>query len=163
MSKAYDRILTQAQWQLLEPLIPPAKPGGRPRQVDIWEVLNAIFYVLCQGCTWRNLPGDFPNWQTVYTYFRNWRFDRTWVKIHDRLYTWTRVDYERDPSPSEAIVDSQSVESATMVSQAVGYDAAKQLYWAQTPFNGGYPGVGVASAGHSSQCARARRRQTCLG
>jgi putative transposase len=127
MSKAYSSNLTQAQWQLLEPLIPPAKPGGRPRQADMWEVLNAIFYVLCQGCTWRNLPGDFPNWQTVYTYFRNWRFDGTWVKLHDRVYTWTRVDYERDPSPSEAIVDSQSVESATMVSQAVGYDAAKQV------------------------------------
>lgn len=73
----------------------------------------------------RNLPGDFPNWQTVYTYFRNWRFDRTWVKLHYRLYAWTRVGYEREISSSEAIVESQSVESATMVSQPVGYDAAK--------------------------------------
>lgn len=99
MSKAYPSNLTKEQWELLAPLIPAAKLGGRPRQVDIWEILNAIFYVLCQGCTWRALPGDFPNWQTVYTYFRNWRRDGTWVDIHDRLRAWTRVDHERDPSP----------------------------------------------------------------
>ena len=127
MSKAYSTNLTQAQWELLEPLIPPAKTGGRPREVEVWEVLNAIFYVLCEGCRWRNLPGDFPQWQTVYTYFRNWRKDGTWVKMHDRLRTWTRVANNREPSPSEAVVDSQSVKSAAMVSQAVGYDAAKQV------------------------------------
>jgi putative transposase len=127
MSKAYSSNLTPAQWELIEPLIPPAKPGGRRREIDIWEVINGIFYVLCQGCTWRNLPGDFPKWQTVYTYFRNWRIDGTWVRIHDRLYLWTRVDNDRQPSPSEAIVDSQSVETASMVNQEVGYDAAKHV------------------------------------
>ena len=127
MSKAYTSNLSQDQWELLKPLIPLAKPGGRPREVDIWVVLNAIFYVLTQGCTWRNLPGDFPHWQTVYTYFRNWRIDGTWVQIHDRLRSWTRVNHDRHPSPSEAIVDSQSVKSAAMVTQAVGYDAAKQV------------------------------------
>lgn len=127
MSKAYPSNLTPAQWELLAPLIPPSKPGGRPRQVEMWEVLNAIFYVLCQGCTWRALPGDFPNWQTVYTYFRNWRKDGTWVVMHDRLWAWTRVVNEREPSPSKAIVDSQSVETSTMVNLAVGYDAAKQV------------------------------------
>ena len=75
----------------------------------------------------RNLPADFPNWQTVYTYFRNWRKDGTWVRIHDRLRAWTRVNHERHPSPSEVIVDSQSVETATMISQAVGFDGAKQI------------------------------------
>jgi len=94
---------------VLEPLIPPAKTGGRPRQVNIWVVFNAIFYVLTQGCTRRNLPGDFPHWQTVYTYFRNWRIDRTWVQIHERLREWARVAQERHPSPSEVIVDSQRV------------------------------------------------------
>jgi putative transposase len=73
MSKAYSSNLTQSQGELLDALIPPAKRNGRPREVDIGEVFNAIFYVLTQGCTWRNLPADFPNWQTVYTYFRNWR------------------------------------------------------------------------------------------
>lgn len=75
----------------------------------------------------RNLPGDFPKWQTVYTSKRNWRIDGTWVRIHDRLYSWTRVNNDRQPSPSEAIVDSQSVETASMVNQEVGYDGAKHV------------------------------------
>ena len=112
MSKAYSSNLTLDQWQLLEPLIPAAKPGGRPRSVAIWDILNAIFYVLYEGCRWRSLPGDFPKWQTVYTYFRNWRLDGTWVQIHDHLYQWVRLDNERELSPSEAIVDSQSVKTA---------------------------------------------------
>jgi hypothetical protein len=82
MSKAYSSNLTQDQWKLLEPLIPAGKKGGRPRIVDMWQVINAIFYVLTQGCTWRNLLGDLPNWQTVHTYFRTWRQDRTWVREH---------------------------------------------------------------------------------
>lgn len=127
MSKAYSSNLTLEQWELLEPLIPLSKRGGRPREVNIWEVLNAIFYVLTQGCTWRNLPGDFPNWQTVYTYFRNWRKDGTWISIHDRLSSWVRVDNERCVSPSEAIIDSQSVKSAAMITQDVGYDAGKKI------------------------------------
>jgi len=85
MSKAYASNLTSDQWELLEPLIPAAKPGGRPREVEIWNILNAILYLLSEGCRWRSLPGDFPAWQTVYTYFRNWRIDGTWVSIHDRL------------------------------------------------------------------------------
>ncbi len=127
MSKAYPTNLTQDQFELLNDLIPEPKPGGRPREVDMWEVLNAIFYLLCEGCQWRALPGDFPSWQTVYTYFRNWRKDGTWLHIHDRLREWTRIEQERHPSPSEAIIDSQSVKSAAMVSQSVGYDAGKQI------------------------------------
>ena len=80
---AYTSNLNQDQWELLEPLIRAAQPGGRPREVNVLEVLNAIFYLLTQGCTWRNLAKDFPAWQTVYTYLRNWRIDRTWVR-HDR-------------------------------------------------------------------------------
>jgi transposase len=87
MSKVYSSNLTLEQWQLIEPLIPLAKSGGRPRAVEVWKVLNAIFYLLTQGCTWRNLPGDFPAWQTVYRYFRAWRNDGTWVRIQDRLAT----------------------------------------------------------------------------
>jgi transposase len=67
LCKLYSTNLTQDQWELIEPLIPEPLPGGRPREVDMWEVLNAIFYILCEGCRWRALPGDFPNWQTVYT------------------------------------------------------------------------------------------------
>lgn len=125
MSKAYSSNLSQAQFELIEPLIPPAKPGGRHREVEMWAVLNAILYVVVQGCKWRDLPGDFPVWQTVYTYFRNWRQDGTWVAIHDRLRGWLRADNGRLLSPSEAIVDSQSVATATMVHESVGFDKAK--------------------------------------
>lgn len=127
MSKAYPSNLTRAQYEFLSELIPGSKPGGRPREVDIWAVLNAIFYVLVEGVRWRALPGDFPAWQTVYTYFRSWRKDGTWLQIHDRLREWTRIEQNRHPSPSEAIIDSQSVKSAAMVSQSVGYDAGKKI------------------------------------
>ena len=85
MTKAYTSNLTLEQWELLEPLIPNAKAGGRPRKVNIWDILNAILYLLTQGCTWRNLSGNFPAWQTVYSYFRAWGNDGTWLAIHERL------------------------------------------------------------------------------
>lgn len=127
MSKAYPSNLTLAQYEFLSDLIPEAKTGGRPREVDMWEVLNAIFYILVEGVRWRALPGDFPAWQTVYTYFRNWRKDGTWLRIHDRLREWTRIELQRHRYPSEAIIDSQSVKSAAMVSQSVGFDAGKKI------------------------------------
>lgn len=127
MSKAYPSNLTLAQYEFLSDLIPPAKPGGRPREVDMWLILNAILYVLVEGVQWRALPDDFPAWQTVYTYFRNWRQDGTWVKIHDDLRSWTRMEMAHQPSPSEAIIDSQSIKSATGVHQAVGFDAGKRI------------------------------------
>lgn len=127
MTKVYPSNLTWEQWELIANLFPNAKSGGRPRSVCLYSVMNAILYVLCQGCTWRALPGDFPPWQTVYGYFRGWCKDGTWLKIHDQLYQWTRAEAGRAPSPSEAAVDSQSVETATMISQDVGYDAAKQI------------------------------------
>ena len=127
MSKAYPSNLTQDQFELLNDLIPAPLPGGRPREVEMWEILNAIFYILCEGCRWRALPGDFPAWQTVYTSERNWRKDGTWLRIHDRLRQWVRVDNERQASPSEVIVDSQSVKSAAMVSAAVRFDSGKLI------------------------------------
>lgn len=127
MSKAYPSNLSRAQYEFLSDMIPEAKTGGRPREVDMWEVLNAIFYILVEGVRWRALPGDFPAWQTVYTYLRNWRKDGTWLHIHDSLREWTRIDIERHPSPSDAIIDSQSVKTAAMVSQSVGFDAGKKI------------------------------------
>jgi transposase len=127
MSKAYPSNLTYAQFEYLNDFLPTAKPGGRPRSVDLWEVLNAIFYVLVEGCSWRALPADFPAWQTVYSYLRKWQQDGTWIEIHDRLREFTRIEQERQPSPSEASIDSQSVKSAAMVHEAVGYDAGKQI------------------------------------
>ena len=127
MSKAYPSNLTSAQYEFLSDMIPEPKPGGRKREVDMWQVLNAIFYVLVEGVQWRALHGDFPVWQTVYTYFRNWHKDGMWLKIDDSLRDWIRIEQERHPSPSEAIIDSQSVKSAAMVSQSVGFDAGKKI------------------------------------
>jgi len=127
MSKAYPSNLTRAQYEVLSELLPAAKPGGRPRSVDLWEILNAILYVLVEGCRWRSLQGDFPPWQTVYTYFRNWRLDGTWIAIHDQLHEWVRIEAERHPSPSEAVIDSQSVKSAAGVHQQVGFDGGKLI------------------------------------
>jgi transposase len=109
MSKAYPSNLTLAQYEFLSDMIPEPKPGGRKREVDMLKVLNAIFYVLVEGVTWRclatsrsasTLPGDFPVWQMVYSYFRKWRKDGTWLKIHDNLRQWTRIEQERHRSPS---------------------------------------------------------------
>lgn len=125
MSKAYTSNLTQDQFELIKPVLPPAKKGGRPRSVCLFSVINAILYVVVQGCKWRDLPGDFPVWQTVYTYFRNWRTDGTWEKIHQHLRSLNRLMSGREESPSEVIVDSQSVPTSTMVNKAVGYDSHK--------------------------------------
>lgn len=75
LSKSYPTNLSNRQWQLINPLIPPAKPGGRPRTVDMRSILNAIFYLLVSGCAWAMLPGDFPPYKTVYHYFRKWRIE----------------------------------------------------------------------------------------
>jgi transposase len=109
MSKAYPSNLTREQYEFLSDLLPEAKLGGRPRSVDLWEALNAIFYVLVEGVRWRALPADFPPWQTVYTYCRNWRRDGPWVKVHDPLREFTRIEAGRQPSPTlrEASYGSQ--------------------------------------------------------
>lgn len=111
-SQGYPSDLTEQEWAILEPLIPPAKPGGRPRSVDMRQVLNAILYVDRTGCQWRALPHDFPPWSTVWTYFRTWRNDGTWERIHPTLRERVRLKQGREPTPSAAIIDSQSVKTS---------------------------------------------------
>ena len=108
---AYPTDLSDAEWEIVAPLIPPAKPGGRPRTADMREVLNAIFYLLRTGCAWRMLPHDLPLHQTVYEYFSQWRRDGTWQQINDTLRRDVRVAAGRDPEPSAGILDSQSVKT----------------------------------------------------
>ena len=109
--KPYSTDLTDAQWQQLEPLIPPRKPGGRDRTVDMREVINAINYVLRTGCHWHLIPHDFPPSGTVYWYFRIWRLEGAWQRIHAALRGQVRQEEGREPSPSAAIVDSQTVKT----------------------------------------------------
>jgi len=109
--RSYPSDLSDAQWRQLEPLIPPAKPGGRPRSVEMREIVNAMLYVARNGATWRALPHDYPPWRTVYHYFRTWRLDETWERMHDALRDQVRAQAGRDPSPSAAIIDSQSVKT----------------------------------------------------
>jgi putative transposase len=120
----YPSDLTDAQWERLAPLIPPALPGGRPRSVNLREVVNAIFYLNRQGCVWRALPHDLPPWGTVSYYYRRWRRDGTWRTIHDALRTQTRRAAGREESPSAAILDSQSVKT-TEAGGPRGFDGGK--------------------------------------
>ena len=109
--KLYPSDLTDGQWEVLSPMIGPAKPGGRPRTVDVREVLNGILYVLRAGCAWRMLPNDLPSWQTVYKYFRRWGEDGTLERIHEVLRASVRRANVQNPTPSAAIIDSPSVKT----------------------------------------------------
>lgn len=108
----YPSDVTDEEWQLVEPLLPPAKPGGRKRTVDMREVLNAVMYILSSGCQWRALPKDLPPRSTVFGYFDLWIYDGTLALIHQTLYEQCRAQAGRKAEPTAAIIDSQSVKSA---------------------------------------------------
>lgn len=108
----YDSDMTDGEWALAAPLIPPAKRGGRKREANVREILNAIFYVLWTGCQWKALPKDFPPKSTVHDYLMLWDWDGTLERIHHALYVAVREMEDRDGSPTAAIIDSQSVRGA---------------------------------------------------
>ena len=108
----YPSDLTDEEWQLIEPLIPPGKPGGGKRTVNMREVVNGLMYLLSTGCQWRAIPKDLPPRSTVYDYFDLWTYDGTLVRIHHALYVRCREQEQREASPTAAIIDSQSVKSA---------------------------------------------------
>src|SRR4028118_1535569 len=115
----YATDLTNSQWELIEPLLPAPNRRGRPRTLDRRQIVNAIFYLLRTGCQWRLLPRDMPSWSTVYVYYRRWRLDGTWFRIHEKLRSLVRHKSGRDPCPSAAILVSQSVKAQAKGGRAV--------------------------------------------
>ena len=111
MEFVYPTDMSDGQWQAISRLIPPAKDGGRPREVDMRCLLNGIFYLVRTGCAWRMLPKEYPPWQTVYYYFARFKRDGTWQRIHDVLRTRVRHKSGKHKQPTAAIIDSQSVKT----------------------------------------------------
>jgi len=126
--RRYDSDLTDEQWQLIEPLLPPPAAVGRREKHPRREIVNAILYVVRTGCAWRLLPREFPPWQTVFWYFKRWRADGSLDRVHDALRDRLRDAADRDPLASAGILDAQSVKGADTVGAATrGYDAGKNV------------------------------------
>ena len=124
---SYPSDLTDEQWLVVEALVPAVRGGGRPAEHSRREIVNAILYVVRTGCSWRQLPHDFPPWATVFWYFKQWRADGTVDRIHDRLRAAVRDAAGRDPMASAGIVDAQSVKGSDTVGAATrGFDAGKK-------------------------------------
>lgn len=126
----YTHDLTDEEWAEVGPLIPPAKPGGNKRTVDVREVLNGIMYLLGTGCQWRDIPKDLPPRSTVHDYLDRWDHDGTLDRIHHALYIKCRELASREASPTAAVIDSQSVKSAEKGGACIdphGYDAGKKI------------------------------------
>ena len=109
--KVYPSDMSDPQWTLIRPLIPPSKSGGRPRNVDMRGIINAILYIVRGGVSWRMLPREYGPWQTVYGYFRKFQREGIWQQIHETLRTKVRRKAGKKPTPSAVIMDSQSVKT----------------------------------------------------
>jgi transposase len=130
--KAYSSDLTDAQWEMLEPLIPARAEDATNVAYERREIVNGILYVLRSGCPWRLVPHDLPAWGTLYWYFRTWRDEGIWDQILQSLRQRVRQKQGREPEPSAAVIDSQSVKTSAVRGPEKGYDAGKKNLGPQT-------------------------------
>jgi transposase len=134
--KRYPSDLTDIQWQLIEPFIPKISPNATIETIERREIVNAILYVLRTGCSWRQMPHDLPNGKTAHHYFRIWTKQGIWEPIMTHLRKRVRTQMGRDPEPSAAVIDSQSIKTAPVRGTERGFDAGKKNLWAQTSYPG---------------------------
>ncbi|MDJ0649699.1 MAG: IS5 family transposase [Xenococcaceae cyanobacterium MO_188.B19] len=125
--QAYPSDLSDREWSIIEPLLPRSKSRGRKRDTDLREVVNAILYLLEEGCQWRALPHDFPHWSTVRTYFDKWNKHQLWYQMNRRLREELRQQQGREAQPSAASIDSQSVKNDTKKGDVYGFDGGKRV------------------------------------
>jgi transposase len=157
---AYPSDLTDAQWEILEPLIPAISPEAAYYVHCRREIVNAILYVLRSGCPWRLLPHEFPAWGTVYSYFRLWQKQGIWDQVLKTLRMEVRKKDGRDAEPSAAIIDSQSIKTSAVRGPEKGYDAGKKNLGSQTPRARGYAGQPYGDQGHWSPPFRSAGRRS---
>lgn len=138
LQRAYASDLTDAQWELLVPLIPPLSPDAAYHFHERRDIVNAILYVLRSGCPWRLLPHDLPAWGTVYYYFRLWQREGVWDRVLEALRMQMRVKEGRDEEPSAGVIDSQSIKTSAVRGPEKGVDMGKKNLGTQTTRSGRY-------------------------
>jgi len=153
LSQQYPSDMSDAQWELLAPWFEhqPSQPGPEPT-ICRRRIVNAIFYVLREGCRWRSLPHDYPDWQLVYGYFRLWQQQGVFAHVYETLHRAERERQGRDPHPSAGILDSQSVKTSAVARGACGYDAGKKGEGPKATCPGGHARVARGAAGERRGC-----------